>query len=831
MINLSKFAREDLGSLAILGPSGISIRSKDGYSVRAIPDPSALYIVGISDKARGVGQRVAVGIPPVGRHLPLLLASAAVLAATLEHSRGSSRNGNVLVISRDLDIRSRYCDVYVRKQWLDEAFPGSRMRPDGSVVHLRSEANGKGVQKGVCFFLPEIVLPSQIELLPSLIILDLRYGRWSKRARSLARWAGEVCPHSGVLSLYSLGDIESASALSGLGFLDIPFDHTAVATTVAKVSEGPAVQKNGVQFGLAESSCFLSRSHGIEEISGVDTLNTLFSTTANLLYEQAKSDNLDVGRARWLLAVLSTLPVPMHWFETTARGLGRSTLKRLIDLLGIRSKHEKGIGALIQSIRMQLQQIYLEINTHNSRAIAMKQLLDKVGIQNDDKALLVLVRDRPAQQALESWLAIEACPGATWLPRLTVKSYDTYSEVAQQEFDIVIVNGAVPRRYRWVLGAALGRHVIFLVYEHESAAVEKQLLSFYGDSGRRARAELRDRSIATLLGVAATPTDRLRAESAIPDLDLRRAVPHQQIEVKAKGGLSGLAKALEAARKAANDMEIATRGCDQDLGEEEPPDKESLQVHEPLLGEGFDCLPVYVESSHLGRGEIWLDVDEFVECIRPSEGEEVLRVQPRSIQAGDILLRMENADVRGSLFDQMVRLAEGQPEMDYLASFRKAWRDAIQAIVARYRSGGSTNYSQIFDSLQAAGAPIASEQTVRLWINDQVIGPEAVASIEAVGKLSGSSSLVNQAKRFDRAFRQIRAIHQGLGRRLSAAIRKSFCHLNFREAKDPVVKLDDHLGVPLDELLESVDLAEVHSVGSNTEKKAPQMVGRFIRRG
>jgi hypothetical protein len=191
---------------------------------------------------------------------------------------------------------------------------------------------------------------------------------------------------------------------------------------------------------------------------------------------------------------------------------------------------------------------------------------------------------------------------------------------------------------------------------------------------------------------------------------------------------------------------------------------------------------------------------------------------------------MENSEVRGSLFDQMVRLAEGQPEMDYLASFRKVWREAIQSIALRNRSSGETNYTKIFESLREAGAPIASEQTVRLWINGQVIGPEAVTSIQAVGKLSGSQSLMNQAKKFDRAFRQIRSIHQGLGRRLSTAIRRSFRHLKFRETKNSVAKLDDHLGVPLDELLESVDLLEVLSVGRHTEKKAPQMVGRFISR-
>jgi hypothetical protein len=151
----------------------------------------------------------------------------------------------------------------------------------------------------------------------------------------------------------------------------------------------------------------------------------------------------------------------------------------------------------------------------------------------------------------------------------------------------------------------------------------------------------------------------------------------------------------------------------------------------------------------------------------------------------------------------------------------------VQKIVARHRTAWGIEYGKVFHALQAAGAPISSEQTVRLWMHDQVIGPEAVESIEAVGQVSGSGALVAQAKRFDAAFRSIRAIHQGIGRRLSSAIRQSFRHLHFGEVKTRVERLDDRLGIPLDELVETVDLAEVLSVGSTTEKKSAQVVNRF----
>jgi hypothetical protein len=111
MARLAEIARGDLGALAILGPAGISIISANGHKTRVSPDPTSLYIAALSDRLRGTGQMAAVGIPPCGRHLPLFLASAALLKSTLENARAARKRGSVLVISRDLDIRSRYCST------------------------------------------------------------------------------------------------------------------------------------------------------------------------------------------------------------------------------------------------------------------------------------------------------------------------------------------------------------------------------------------------------------------------------------------------------------------------------------------------------------------------------------------------------------------------------------------------------------------------------------------------------------------------------------------------------------------------------------------------
>ena len=123
-----------------------------------------------------------------------------------------------------------------------------------------------------------------------------------------------------------------------------------------------------------------------------------------------------------------------------------------------------------------------------------------------------------------------------------------------------------------------------------------------------------------------------------------------------------------------------------------------------------------------------------------------------------------------------------------------------------------------------------TELALRGWVHDQVIGPEAVASIKAVGIVSGKDTISHQAKDFDKAFRRIRGIRTSIGRLLNVAIRQSFT--SFGSSSDASTQsLDDRLRLPVNELIETLDFAEIGAVGSVTTMIAPQMVGRLYKSG
>jgi hypothetical protein len=824
---VAKVSRDDLGTLAVLGPSGISIRASDQSRTRLYPDPASLSIITLSNFARGKRKRLALSTPPFARHFPLLLASSALLASTLEHAGGSNRDGSVLVVSRDLDIRSRYCDVFVHKQLLDDAHPGSRMRPNGERVFLRSQVHDKDHAGGVCFFLPEVTLPASIQFAPALIILDLRYARWTRRAEGLASWAATVGRESGVIALYSVGDYDTSSALFRTGFLDVPFDHSAVSTCLEGYSQ-QSPPNLSVDCSLTDASSISSRRHEIIEVPEADNLEKIYTQTAKLLYEQEASDNSDFNRARWILAILAQLPVPLTWYEFTSRDLGRSTLKRMIETLGYKSQRHQGAGPIIQTVRMQLEHLYNVVESVNPRPAALQKLLEHIATRHPRCPILLLVRDRVTEQAVESWLAVHASPNAEWLHRLEVRGCPVYSEIANRRYEIALVNGAFPRRYRWIAGAALASDVCFLAYPHETDIIEKQLLMIYGAPAIENRFRSREASVARMF-------DAEFSRSSMPpdqgnSLNLQRPPRRSSASsavVKGSVGLAGLAEALEAARAAAVNESRSDSAWEFDPGEQT--EREEIGINqgdsEPLAPVASICFNIH--SRLHGSGKLYLPVGNLVDCVRPSDGESVLRLEVDKIKVGDFILNLSERAARETLFDQLVRLAEGQPEMDYLADFRKTWREAIQKISAKFRSPSGFDYAGIFLALKAAGAPIESEQAVRFWVHEQVIGPEAIASIQAVGKLSGSNALASQAKQFDRAFRKIRGLHQGIGRKLSGAIRESFRHVHFGHVQKTTEQMDDRLGIPLDELLDTIDFAEVVSINAFPEEISAQHVNEF----
>lgn len=838
LIDLEHAAERETGVWALLGPTGVSVPDKEGRRIRLAPEPLGLFLAGVASRLRWSGRRIAVGLPPTGKHLPLFIASTAVLSNSLDSlSPSSTARGGVLLISPDLDLRSRYGDLFVGKAKLDDAYPGCRMRPDGQVLAISSGKNPSN--DGVCFFLPRLLLPQTVGFHPSLVLLDLRYGHWHSRVPALDGWIGELARSAGVIALYSLEDREAVRTLTSSKYSNLPFDHTAIITASQQIGRPPPSQEElTIDIKMSKAAGYLSRRHEIHEVGVADTIEDLLARIGETLHDNSRSDSLDLHRAHWLYAVLGQLPVPLGWYEQCARGLGRSTLKRLIGQLGIWERRTSGVGsgAVWQSLRMMYEQLYMVLESSSPRAEFVKTLLPQLVAGDSSGDILVLVRDNVFERALSSWLELDVARDAKWLSRVQVKSCSSYATVADHQYSTVLVNGALPRRHRWIVGAALGRSVHFVALKGEVDAIEDQLLGVYGSTNQRQFATQRRIVIGSLdLGVTRASAGQ---ESPAPPLQLTRpkkvsgepAQPQEKPKTVARS-LQDLAQAMDAAQKKPDDgnRERELRPIDWsqwDVDTEEEPPEEEQVTERPAQVDDVFCVGVRVASPQGQRGMYFIPETDAVDCVRTTKPDEIVRVEPSELRVGDVILHADEGG-RESLFDRLVDLAEAQPQLQYLTSYRRAWREAVQKMQLRYTRAGIVQYELLLRKLQEAGAMISSETAVSFWVRDLVIGPGHVSSIEAVGRVSGVDVLVRNAKDFDRAFRVVRSIHQTLGRRLNAMIRRSFSRFG-DVAESPVDSGLDWMGLPLDELLETVDMLEVCDSVKLRRRILPGQVRRFL---
>ncbi|MGZ5507029.1 MAG: hypothetical protein ACXWKH_11680, partial [Limisphaerales bacterium] len=404
---------------------------------------------------------------------------------------------------------------------------------------------------------------------------------------------------------------------------------------------------------------YLHREHEIIPIDDEEA-ETLLTDARKMIDDQTVEKSFGLNRARWICATLSHMPVPLAWYEETARNLGRSTIRRLADQMAFR--HDDGMGAAMQALKMQFDLIVRHLEQHNPRANALKLILPAAAKRGP---VLILVRDRIFQRALQTWLDLQAFPNQPWLRQVEICACPDFAPIALKNYPTVIINGVLPRRYRWIAGAALGTDVKFLAYYTESEPITAQLNQIYGRKTIESNARQRDFG---LLGTPVSTSSAVAVSPKMPELELKAPKPKNKQKKDAKAtqftakitdfrNLAGaLASAEEAARRAVEKETVAEKksAAWEDVADEEPYQQDRIDLlSEQPHADDIQCVRFAIHSKKRGNGFIYLPPDQTVECIRQTFPDEVSQSAASELKQGDILILVEQ-DVRGNLFDRVV---------------------------------------------------------------------------------------------------------------------------------------------------------------------------------
>jgi hypothetical protein len=378
--------------------------------------------------------------------------------------------------------------------------------------------------------------------------------------------------------------------------------------------------------------------------------------------------------------------------------------------------------------------------------------------------------------------------------------------------------------------------VSFVTYPNESDAVERQLSLFYASNTSRQCAVDRLNTLSKVSGQIFSTNDGPSTGATLELERPRRNQPKQPLKATGTShslqDLSSMLQQVEA--KAVSDIRETEKNAKwEDRFDEEPPEDVDSALEPTSVIDAVACYRVQVNLRSRGLGVLVLATDLAVECVRPNAPDEIVKILPVRLVAGDVLPRVDDRG-RTTLFETIISLVDEQPSMRSAAQMRRQWQAAIKYVNERYRKRFSPystqiEYRTLLEDLWKHGATVSTEQAVRGWLEGTTIGPDSIGSIQAIGKLSMMDPIVTGAKEFDKAFRKFRSLHQGIGRRLAAAVRSSFRKFADASTDQQPTNLDPSLAVPIAELLDSMDFAEVISLSKVPEMLSPSQVGRFFK--
>lgn len=838
---IARMSERDLGVLALVGPTGVNVSASESDRDRLWPDAPSIYLAGLTGHVRSSKRRVSLGLPPQARDLPLFLACTSVLKKAFEASDSSlsSNARGVLIISPDIGLRSKYCDLLVDNERLESAYPGSRMLYTGKIQPL-TQNTLPGSVSGVCFFLPlRKTLPSRISILPDLIILDLRYSRLVTKSEDLVPWVAGLDAKAGILALYTCGDRLSSTVLRKSNFIDFPLDHAGIQTCVTHNGLEPGDCSTGsLDLSLMNAFRTLSRKHVVSEVPTSKDLKQTIRDLTILLEQHRENSHIELNRIRWLFSIYSQMPTPLLWYENAARDRGRWIPKSAISRIGSISRDIGTLGPTLQTSRALLTNLNHICEEANPKAAATaKHVLLLSKDLSDDNRLLILVRDEIMQYALSSWLSLSEFFGEKWLEFVDIAACRSYLAYSHRKYRYFLSPGSLHYRYRWILGGDLGSHLHFLAYPHEIGIIDEQISQFYDKQYLERRATRRSDAMAKLTTVR--PQTVSKEVISYPFLDLiipkipSSALPPPKPPLKKVASFQELIPAFQARaeekKQEEEELDVSSDSTYEDVEEDIIQEYSVHDIDSILVSpDGVPCHKLTLISQEKGIGAMWIANHSYVEFVRPDELEDLYRCTPDQLQVGDLLLLVDQQQQQG-IFERLVEIADNNPKMQYIAAYRNIWRKAIDLVESKFRDArGKIDYSKMHEALINAGIEITSIQTLQNWVNDVVIGPADVSSIVAIGSVSGVTELSRRSREFDKNFSRIRTFHRSVGRRVAHLVRNTFKKV--ASTDEPLEdSFDSNLGIPLDEVVQSIDVCEVRSVSKINECINPDLVGVFIK--
>ena len=813
------------------------------------------------------GEVMAFFVSPEVYSFPLLLTfhllihqgTENLISDGIQINRMFSENSGVLLVSGNVELSSRLIRTCYGAFSLNECFRTLKLKIDGSFEPLSRQQPKDLSYPWFGFFRGyRHQYPKNLKMAPELLVIDAIPIKHRDRLQQLIEW-GKECGIKKIITVCSLGDSDNYKQLKSRNSIIFPIDQVALGLynglPTSSMKDKVFRPITGCWTHLHSQACPARvEQFNLNKILGAESVENKINDVFKIINaaEAKCNDNTPVAisRLKAVLLDLLTMIVPVYWYERERKDSGQATLRELIYMsrkaVPISLQEKAVFEFMLPVISDTTQEIYdvLNCNDKTPKGAGLLQVLRKT-IRNDgSKKIVILVNDTTTVKVLIPWISSSMGAELTLETELQVYTFKeffrekiTFVELKEdKKVTTLICLGWIPRKYLGLLCSDISNTIEFVLLPSEEKIVEQQILGNFGNKIYRDHQNCRITTYHKLFGnsgLVRETYDGIGYKPRVHRSELQIKIKFLKEETKERDignvfGKEALANLLQASYQSNGNLADLDNIVNTD-------DLDDMGIDDIILHFSAYRADIRNQVSALRIGlnddkEIYLSTIEEYK-IFAQDVQKLVDRPASAIYRGDYIVRLKGNE-RKEIFDGILEASGQTPMMTYIRYRIQQWQGLVKRLYDKCDDPGLVIY-EVYESMlkriRLAGGTVSHINTIANWMRGKSNCVRDYENVRAVAIALGDQGNLEQYRRIHQAMRNLWNIHIEIGLKLSHSLRRQISRVvEGLDAKNEYIQIVDGVRIPIQEVVEAIDIFEVIDTDRITLRIPSLILGRVL---
>jgi hypothetical protein len=806
----------------------------------------------------------AILTPPMSFTLPLLISYHLIMhhiSCSIQPSSNNNikfaNNSGILIITDNFELLSRIYRTTVSNVYLKDFINTYTLRSD-EFKRMRSQEEKMikrsskdkykedGTLPWICLFrAAHHELPAHLDKVPQVIILDMLPSRHRKRIEELIEWGKSNSKH-----LIVTAPLYDTHILSSLKKKDIhifqldKFTSKTIGRSLLNDNKLNLTSQLTDCWTLKASMPYISDARTkctIYKINNIYGFNERVFELFKLLkftYCKDGSQPKSFKRLTSILFDLLGLPLPLDWYERNRlvnnKIKSRDLINSCLRIPGATAEEENILkGLLAKSVNL-INEIYdlLYVNQSPRGEILCSLIQNNLNLN-----ITIIVSNKIAADELKIWLRFKLNLKSKELSKLKIHTQSEWAksqiklvvENRNERPDIVILTNPWLDRYLSSFYIFPETQLYFICLGYEYKLIEQQINMVFTHN---------EDSVNELLACFASAfkfeSNKIENKfKSLIDLDF------ENINIKFETPNNEMFKLNDYSSSNATSLGILfnddvlfsminTAEIEENSQFLEDDDFSQFSINLSNNDDLQRCIRIKGIYSKDDSSMNFLYPNNFNLRVIQRGISEIISAKPLQLNMGDCIIKARKNE-RKEIFDSILDIASNTMTMQWINMNVKEWHEMTRILWDKHYDSNLPKrvvYERIINGIKVNGGQIETAYTIRNWINGDVSSVRDERNVLAVAKLIDDNYYLERAKVIHRAMRQLWDIHIKLGKKLGTILQQYASKKNNDLGLLPEwVELGMDIRIPVQDLLNAIDIIEVESVEKDTDYIVDQ---RFV---